>query len=125
MTPFLYQRDILERVLQAREFTINSLYHWTNFNSLKLILEDKCLYSQGTLWGLKGSVSSRPRTTNADAAHGFIDYVFLGTTNWFAKGKPSHYGDCGIEIDYQILLHKEFFVFPFNTGIHWNEFSLR
>ncbi len=44
-------------------------------------------------------------------------YVFLGNTNWFEATGYSFYGDIGLVIKPEEILHsREFFVFPFNSG---------
>jgi len=79
MTPFLYSQEKLKQLLLMHANA--SLFHWTNKEAFLEILKDKCIYSKGTLWGLKGRA---PRRSSAvyDAKNGFIDYVFLGVSNW-------------------------------------------
>ncbi|WP_408072872.1 hypothetical protein ACJEHO_08820 [Legionella pneumophila] len=106
----------------------NFLYHWTTVANSKEIIKDKFIYSKATLFGLDPQknipILRQYPDLRTDTENGFIDYVFLGNTNWIAVGHKSYYGQVGFEINPVDLLNKtEFFVFPFNTGRYYQTTS--
>jgi hypothetical protein len=123
MTPYLYSRRLLEKIISKSSLRDLSLFHWTNKSSLLNIIREGKIYSKGTLWGLgklTNELLSKKKTVKEDSEHGFVDFIFLGTKNWIADGRPSFYGGYAIEFSSQLLLEDtEFFVFHFNTGYKW------
>ena len=120
-TPTLYQMGQIRKISKIDKF---SVFHWTTEDKLKSILNDSYIYSAGMSFALKeDDLWSRNRTSHKDdAEHGFIDYVFLGTSNWASIGRPSFYGDVGIELSFLSAAEgKEFFIFPFNTGYYFSK----
>lgn len=102
------------------------LYHWTKFDCALNIIQDKFFYSKARLFGLqKGSwpqkISSHPDLLS-DTQNGFIDYIFLGNTNWIEMKNKSYYGEVGFQIQgLNLLQNNEFYVFPFNTGRYYQQ----
>jgi hypothetical protein len=114
-TPSWYTFKRIEKVpgLSSKKF-----YHWTDDSRFQLYLREGYIYSKGSLWGL-GHTFNRRATTKEDAENGFIDYVYIGMTNWIQKGMKSYYGKYGFELHHSILFAQEFFNYPFNTGNHF------
>jgi len=117
MTPIRYSQKELQALISGNNSFF--LYHWTDITRLKEILSDGFLYSKGSLWGL-GKNPIRRRTVISDTTNGFVDYIFLGKSNWFHNGMSSFYGQVGIEFNFKVLEEKEFFVFDANTGFNFN-----
>ncbi|RAP36647.1 hypothetical protein B1207_07530 [Legionella quinlivanii] len=96
------------------------LYHWTKVERVRQIINDKFLYSKATLFGMHPTLCtmlSQHPDLLADTENGFIDYVFLGNTNWVESGLKPYYGQICFELKpFPLLKEKEFYVFPFNTG---------
>jgi hypothetical protein len=118
-TPSHYFRRNLKNLLGKNKY---NLYHWTSIDSAISILKDGYLFSKAMLFGLH--YHDNPQLLRklkrndviAEAKNGFINYVFLGNTNWLDHGS-SFYGEvCFVIRPEVILLTREFFVFPFNTG---------
>ncbi|MDX1919845.1 MAG: hypothetical protein SFU25_03815 [Candidatus Caenarcaniphilales bacterium] len=105
-----------------------TFFHWTDKDSLLKILQDKKIFSKGTLWGLGKLPNGLPeskKTVKEDSEHGFVDFVFLGNNNWIQLGRKSFYGEYAIEFSSTLLLEDtEFFVFHFNTGYKWPNMKL-
>lgn len=122
-TPQNYTRKHLQRILTSDSY---ELFHWTNLFCAKNIIATKKIYSIATLFGLNSlnlnflsSVIRKRQDLIVSAEHGLIDYIFLGNTNWIEKKLPSKYGEVGFVIKpEEILLKKDFLVFPFNVGYH-------
>ncbi len=119
-TPTHYVRTQLKRLLRK---DLYSLYHWTSIESMESILKDGYLYSKAMLFGKH--YYHNPHILNqlnrndvlAETKNGFLDYVFLGNTNWYNYGGQSYYGCvCFVIKPEKILPFREFFVFPFNSG---------
>ncbi|WP_133126814.1 hypothetical protein [Legionella nagasakiensis] len=118
-TPSHYFRRNLRKLLGKNQYY---LYHWTNIDSAMSILKDGYIFSKAMLFGLhyhdNPQILKKLKRNDviAEAKNGFINYVFLGNTNWLDQGS-SFYGDvCFVIRPEAILLTREFFVFPFNTG---------
>ncbi|MFO9478527.1 hypothetical protein SDB42_06240 [Legionella pneumophila serogroup 1] len=104
------------------------LYHWTSFEAAQSIIKDGYLLSKAMLFAkhyydnpalLK---KLKPQDVISEANNGFIDYVFLGNTNWQNYNGKSFYGEIGFVIKpEEILPTREFFVFPFNTGRYFSK----
>ena len=68
----------------------------TSIESAENILKEGHLYSKAMLFGLYYNNNPsflrklKPSDVLAEAKNGFIDYVFLGNTNWLDKGMPSY-----------------------------------
>lgn len=125
-TPPHYHRANLKQILDKDKY---SLYHWTSFKSAESILNDGYLYSKAMLFGLHYHdqphllTSLKKNDVVAEAKNGFINYVFLGNTNWLDYG-DSYYGElCFVIRPEAILLTKEFFIFPFNTGRYFHIYN--
>ncbi|HBD9450210.1 TPA: hypothetical protein KLD84_000295 [Legionella pneumophila] len=117
--PAFYLEKITDLVNQG-----NFLYHWTTLSNAKNIIQNKCIYSKGTLFGMdpkkNSSILAQHPDLKADTENGFIDYVFLGNTNWVEEKLQSYYGKVGFVINPLNLLRDiEFYVFPFNTGRYY------
>jgi hypothetical protein len=120
-TPMGYNRD------QVREIVNGSpnffLYHHTPVRNLAAICADKNIYSLATLWGLH---PTKRQTLTGNSARvsaeiGFIDYIFLSKINRVARNLPTIFGQLCFRIQPEILIDKESFVYPFNTGFNWSE----
>ncbi|WP_133139849.1 hypothetical protein [Legionella genomosp. 1] len=103
------------------------LYHWTSLTCAEKIIKDMYIYSKATLFGMhpnEYSMLVKHPDLSADTENGFIDYVFLGNTNWIELGLNSYYGQIGFELKpFPLLKEKEFYVFPFNTGRYFKSAS--
>ncbi|HEM1533354.1 TPA: hypothetical protein U0Z67_000832 [Legionella pneumophila] len=118
-TPSHYSRTNLQRLLGQNKYF---LYHWTTIDSTKSILNDGYLFSKAMLFGLHYHTNPqllkklKQNDVISEAQNGFIDYVFLGNTNWIDYGYSSYGEVCFVIKPEMILLNREYFVFPFNTG---------
>ncbi len=123
-TPSHYLREQLKKILTKNKYC---LYHWTSENAALSILKDGFIYSKAMLFGLHYHTNPqllqniKPHDALEEAKNGFIDYVFLGNTNWAEYNGNSFYGTICFVINPEILLpNREFFVFPFNTGRYFS-----
>jgi hypothetical protein len=116
-------RELLKRA--------NSLFHQTSINNLSSILSQGIIYSPATQWGVS-PISSTARYTpnpqrlknlNRIASRGFVDYVFCSFENGIQR-KNKTYGVVGIEIQANILLDRESFIYPINFIFGWDGASL-
>lgn len=119
-TPSTYNVEQLKGLLASVGTT--SLFHLTRRKYLASILERGAIYSLGTLWGL--DPEARQNVTGNSAAKtaelGFIDYVFLSPLNRHRYFPQSTiYGRIGFEVETKVLCERDFFTFPFNTGLGW------
>lgn len=104
-----------------------NIFHQTGISNLRSILALGTIYSPGTLWGFMPTVAnafylSNPTRLNnlkLRAQRGFVDYVFCSFLNGIRMGQP-RYGSVSIEINKQILLGRECFVYLFNFVTGWN-----
>lgn len=124
-TPSTYIYEQLERIISDLRSRNNKLFHQTKSTNISKILELKAIYSIGTLWGLDENlrVSLTGNNPSINAKNGFIDYIFLTNSNRFAhstlsqgNARPKLYGNVILEIDLNVLLERDFFIYPFNTG---------
>ncbi|HSW76246.1 MAG TPA: hypothetical protein VLG50_04350 [Candidatus Saccharimonadales bacterium] len=123
-TPAHYLREQLKKLLTKNKYY---LYHWTSAHAALSILKDGFIYSKAMLFGLHYHNNPQllrninPHDAVTEAKNGFIDYVFLGNTNWAEYSGNSAYGTICFVINPEILLpNREFFVFPFNTGRYFS-----
>ncbi|MBX3708720.1 MAG: hypothetical protein KIT56_09200 [Gammaproteobacteria bacterium] len=123
-TPSHYLREQLKKVLTKNKYF---LYHWTSSNAALNIINDGFIYSKAMLFGLHYHNNPqllnniKPHDARTEAINGFVDYVFLGNTNWSDYSGNSAYGSICFVINPEILLpNREFFVFPFNTGRYFS-----
>lgn len=135
-TPATYTHEQLKVVIDDIESKQGFLYHQTSISALSSIINLNSLYSMGTLWGIapgtRTSISGNNSDTNAQ--NGFIDYIYLTNVNRFSHPtlprsgyKSTLYGNIVIEVKPSILLKRDFFVYPFNTGYddNWNSECFR
>jgi hypothetical protein len=122
-TPSHYLRQKLKKILKNQYH----LYHWTSLEAAINIVKDGYIYSKAMLFGLyyhssPGRLSNiKPLNVIEDSKNGFIDYVFLGNTDW-ADSDTSEYGDvCFVINPLALLPNREFFVFPFYSGRYFSK----
>ncbi len=126
-TPTHYLREQLKLLLGHNRYY---LYHWTSLDSALNIIKDGFIFSKATLFGKyfhtnhQALKNIKKNDAIAESKNGFIDYVFLGNTNWANYSGKSFYGEiCFVIKPEEILPNREFFVFPFNSGRNFSNTS--
>lgn len=124
-TPTKFTHNQLKKIINNSKC---KLFHHTRLDNLASILGKKAIYSIGTLWGLESTIRTNPAFNGSKnkyedtAKQGFIDFIFLSNFNRIENGtlvKPI-YGHVALEFELDILLNREHFFFPFNTGFDWD-----
>lgn len=128
-TPSSYSHKMLGPIIEDFKNRGGRFFHQTKLLNLSEILrfDRQALFSIATLWGKDKNLrtSLNPRFVSVSADAGLMDYVFLCNINRLthhtvSKSVKSHlYGQLVIEVDPEILLRRDFFVFPFNVGYQW------
>lgn len=121
-TPMTYNHTQLKEILDGSQDS--KLFHHTDIANLKSILDAGGIYSIGTLWGLYPDRREKFKGNNPEvsAQLGFVDYVFITPVNYLAtEGAKPIYGRIAFEVDLSVLVDRDFFVYPFNTGKVWDE----
>lgn len=124
-TPTKYTHDHLQKLLISHGSP--SIFHCTRLSNLPNILKQGCLFSVGTLWGIEPSIRLNAAFNGGKskydkaAEQGFIDYIFFTSFNRISSGcnVSPIYGHIALEFDSTIILNREHFFFPFNSGFDW------
>lgn len=127
-TPSTYTHEQIIPIIKQFVSAGGRFYHQTKIQNLASIIKHQAIFSLGTIWAkdpvLRQNLSPKLAHVSADA--GLIDYVFLSTLNRLTHNSAFHsirsdlYGELVIEVDPELLLRRDFFIFPFNVGYDWN-----